>query len=79
MNISDSRGSPARRQPGACPVTTESFPSGTQSGKLAPGPEAQELSEMMAQVTLYSGFPSGANGSRVLAEVLQERGIPLPN
>jgi 4-carboxymuconolactone decarboxylase len=38
-----------------------------------------ELSEMMAQVTLYSGFPSGVNGSRLLAEVLQERGIPLPN
>lgn len=38
-----------------------------------------ELSELMAQVTLYSGFPSGVNGSRVLAEVLQERGIPLPN
>ncbi len=37
-----------------------------------------ELSELMAQVTLYSGFPSGVNGSRVLAEVLRERGIPLP-
>jgi len=39
----------------------------------------EELSELMAQVTLYSGFPSGVNGSRVLAEVLTERGIPLPN
>ena len=38
----------------------------------------EELSEMMAHVTLYSGFPSGVNGSRLLAEVLQERGIPLP-
>ncbi|MEZ5488858.1 MAG: carboxymuconolactone decarboxylase family protein [Gammaproteobacteria bacterium] len=38
-----------------------------------------ELSELMAQVTLYSGFPTGVNGSRVLAEVLQERGIPLPD
>ncbi|HSH75440.1 MAG TPA: carboxymuconolactone decarboxylase family protein, partial [Longimicrobiales bacterium] len=38
----------------------------------------EELSELMAQVTLYSGFPTGVNGSRVLAEVLQERGIPLP-
>ena len=37
----------------------------------------EELSEMMARVTLYAGFPSGVNGSRVLAEVLQERGIPL--
>jgi len=39
----------------------------------------EELSEMMAHVRLYSGFPSGVNGSRLLAEVLQERGIPLPN
>jgi 4-carboxymuconolactone decarboxylase len=39
----------------------------------------EELSEMMAHVTLYSGFPSGVNGSRVLAEVFQERGIPLPD
>ncbi|MEX0901647.1 MAG: carboxymuconolactone decarboxylase family protein [Pseudohongiellaceae bacterium] len=38
----------------------------------------EELSELMAQITLYSGFPSGVNGSRVLAEVFQERGIPLP-
>lgn len=38
-----------------------------------------ELSELMAQITLYAGFPSGVNGSRILAEVLQERGIPLPN
>jgi len=37
-----------------------------------------ELADLMAQVTLYSGFPSGVNGSRVLAEVLMERGIPLP-
>lgn len=39
----------------------------------------EELSELMAQVTLYSGFPSGVNGSRVLAEVFEERGIPLPD
>jgi len=38
----------------------------------------QELSELMAQITLYAGFPSGVNGSRTLAEVLQQRGIPLP-
>ena len=38
----------------------------------------EELSELMAQVTLYAGFPSGVNGSRTLAEVFQERGIPLP-
>ena len=39
----------------------------------------EELSEMMAHVTLYAGFPVGVNGSRLLAEVLRERGIPLPN
>jgi len=39
----------------------------------------EELSELMAQVTLYAGFPSGVNGSRTLAEVLQERGIALPD
>ena len=38
-----------------------------------------ELSELMAQITLYSGFPTGVNGSRILAEVLQERGIALPD
>lgn len=39
----------------------------------------EELSELMAQITLYAGFPSGVNGSRILAEVLQERGIALPD
>ncbi len=39
----------------------------------------EELSELMAHVTLYSGFPAGVNGSRTLAEVFAERGIPLPN
>ena len=28
------------------------------------GVTPEELSEMMAQITLYSGFPSGVNGSR---------------
>ena len=43
------------------------------------GVTPEELSEMMAHITLYSGFPSGVNGSRLLAEVLLEQGIPLPN
>ena len=43
------------------------------------GLSVAELSELMAQVTLYSGFPSGVNGSRILAEILQERGIALPD
>lgn len=37
-----------------------------------------ELAEMMAHITLYAGFPTGVNGSRLLAEVLRERGIPYP-
>jgi 4-carboxymuconolactone decarboxylase len=42
------------------------------------GISPEQLAELMAQVTLYSGFPSGVNGSRILAEVLRERGLPLP-
>ncbi|MCI5106435.1 MAG: carboxymuconolactone decarboxylase family protein [Pseudomonadales bacterium] len=42
------------------------------------GISPEELAELMAQVTLYAGFPSGVNGSRILAEVLRERGLPLP-
>ncbi len=43
------------------------------------GLTTQEIAELIAQVTLYSGFPSGVNGSRIFAEVLQERGMPLPD
>lgn len=43
------------------------------------GLTTQEISELIAQVTLYSGFPSGVNGARIFAEVLQERGLPLPD
>lgn len=43
------------------------------------GLTAEELAELIAQVALYSGFPSGVNGARILAEVLRERGIPLPD
>ncbi|MBM87624.1 MAG: hypothetical protein CMQ41_04545 [Gammaproteobacteria bacterium] len=42
------------------------------------GVTAQEISELIAQVTLYSGFPTGVNGSRIFAEILQERGMPMP-
>ena len=38
----------------------------------------EELSELVAQLALYSGFPSGVNTSLTLAEVFRERGIPLP-
>ena len=43
------------------------------------GLTTQEIAELIAQVTLYSGFPSGVNGSRTFAEVLRERGMPLPD
>ncbi len=42
------------------------------------GVSPEELSEMMAHVTLYAGFPTGVNGSRLLAEILRERNIPFP-
>jgi len=38
-----------------------------------------DLSELVAHVTLYSGFPAGVNASELLAEVFAERGIPLPD
>ena len=43
------------------------------------GLTTQEIAELIAQVTLYSGFPTGVNGSRIFAEILRERGMPLPD
>ncbi len=43
------------------------------------GLTTQEISELIAQVALYAGFPPGVNGSRLFAEVLRERGLPLPD
>ena len=43
------------------------------------GVTPQEISELIAHVTLYSGFPTGVNASRMFAELLRERGIPLPD
>ena len=43
------------------------------------GLTAQQISELIAHTTLYSGFPSGVNASRLFAEILRERGIPLPD
>jgi 4-carboxymuconolactone decarboxylase len=37
-----------------------------------------ELSELIAHVTLYSGFPMGVNSSRTAGETFQARGIPMP-
>jgi len=42
------------------------------------GVTPEEISEMVAHVTFYSGFPRGLNSSRIAAEVFQSRGIPLP-
>ena len=43
------------------------------------GVTVQEISELIAHITLYSGFPTGVNASRMFAEILRERGIPLPD
>jgi alkylhydroperoxidase/carboxymuconolactone decarboxylase family protein YurZ len=42
------------------------------------GVTTQEISELIAHVTLYSGFPTGVNASKLFVEILQERGMPLP-
>jgi alkylhydroperoxidase/carboxymuconolactone decarboxylase family protein YurZ len=38
----------------------------------------QEISELIAHVTLYAGFPMGVNSSRTAGAVFQERGSPMP-
>jgi 4-carboxymuconolactone decarboxylase len=38
----------------------------------------EQVSELIAHVTLYSGFPMGVNGSRAAGAVFQERGVPMP-
>ena len=43
------------------------------------GVTVQEISELIAHITLYSGFPTGVNASRMFAEILRDRGIPLPD
>jgi alkylhydroperoxidase/carboxymuconolactone decarboxylase family protein YurZ len=42
------------------------------------GLSVQEIAELIAQVTLYSGFPSGINASRIFGDVLRERGLDMP-
>jgi 4-carboxymuconolactone decarboxylase len=39
----------------------------------------QEISELIAHVTLYAGFPMGVNASRTAGTLFQERGVPMPN
>ena len=43
------------------------------------GLTTQEIAELIAQVTLYDGFPAGVNASRTFVEVLQSRGMALPD
>jgi 4-carboxymuconolactone decarboxylase len=38
----------------------------------------QEISELIAHVTLYAGFPMGVNSSRTAGTVFTERGLPMP-
>lgn len=45
---------------------------------LEAGIAPQEIAELIAHVTLYSGFPMGVNGSRTAAALFQERGLPMP-
>ena len=45
---------------------------------LANGVTPEAISELIAQVTLYSGFPMGVNSSRTAGAVFQERGLPMP-
>ena len=45
---------------------------------LENGITPQEISELIAQVTLYSGFPMGVNSSRTAGALFQERGLPMP-
>jgi len=43
------------------------------------GLTTQEIAELIAQVVMYDGFPAGVKASKTFAEVLQERGMPLPD
>jgi len=45
---------------------------------LESGITPQEVSELIAHVTLYSGFPMGVNGSRTAGEVFRASGAPMP-
>ena len=45
---------------------------------LGNGITPEEIGELIAQVTLYSGFPMGVNSSRTAGEVYLARGLPMP-
>jgi 4-carboxymuconolactone decarboxylase len=45
---------------------------------LESGITPDELSELIAHVTLYAGFPMGVNSSRTAAEVFRAQSLPMP-
>ena len=74
--------SPRERSLAVIAVTLANYQSEQLRTHLARGLDngltAQEIAELIAQVTLYSGFPSGLNASRIFGEVLRERGLGMP-
>jgi 4-carboxymuconolactone decarboxylase len=45
---------------------------------LDAGVTPEEIGELLTHVTMYAGWPSGSNASRVVTEVYRARGIPFP-
>lgn len=45
---------------------------------LDAGVTPEEIGELLTHVTMYAGWPSGSNASRVVTEVYRDRGIPFP-
>lgn len=45
---------------------------------LDDGVTREEISALMTHVTMYSGWPTGSNASRVATEVYQRRGLAFP-
>jgi 4-carboxymuconolactone decarboxylase len=48
-------------------------------GALNSGLTKDELVELLLQAGIYAGFPAMLNGARLLAEVLEERGLLTPD
>ncbi len=42
------------------------------------GATPAEISELIAHVLWYAGFPTAVNATRVAGEVFEERGLPVP-
>ena len=45
---------------------------------LDAGVTPEEIGELLTHVTMYAGWPSGSNASRVVTDVYRARGIPFP-